>query len=425
MQQHESFDLVLAQTCAKAFSESCGVGCLVSDAFGQTFYECGYGCVSCKICQAAGRNPEDCVNAHNYGMTEAARFGGKYIYFCPMGLTCFVSPILGDEALAAKLTVGPFLMVERQDYITFEVCEQLKLDAQARQRVIDELPNIPYIPAEKVSEMSTLLFMAVGFMNNVSDTNRMLEKQGSVAMQGQITSYIQQLKAHSDPEPYPMDTERKLMQAVRHADQPEAHRLLNNLLGHIFFSTGGNLEQIKIMIYELLAIMCRTAIDGGADQEQALKSNRQFYLELNQIQDFDQLCHWMTRVVKTIMNSIFSFDGIRHVNVIHQSVHYVNTHYSQKITLEDLAQRVYLSPSYFGRVFKKETGESFSTYLNRIRIERSMELLRQKSIRLTDVAQMVGFEDQSYFCRVFKKMVGMTPTLYRDTKIQSDQAAKR
>ena len=112
MQQHESFDLVLAQTCAKAFSEACNVGCLVSDATGQTFYECGYGYVSCKICRAAGRNPEDCVNAHNYGMTEAARFGGKYIYFCPMGLTCFVSPILGGEALAAKLTVGPFLMVE-------------------------------------------------------------------------------------------------------------------------------------------------------------------------------------------------------------------------------------------------------------------------------------------------------------------------
>lgn len=419
MQQQESFDVVLAKTCAKAFSEACGVGCLVSDAAGQFVSEYGYGCAACGVCRAAGRKPEDCVNAHIYGMTEAARFGGKYIYFCPMGLTCFVSPIFGDEILAAKLTVGPFLMVAPQDYITFEVDEQLKLEGDARELVIRELENVPYISADRVTQMSTLLFMAVGFMNNVSDTNRMLERQGSIAAQGQITSYIQQIKAGDIPAPYPLDTERKLMQAVRHGEQQEANRLLNDLLGHIFLLTGGDPEQMKVRIYELLVVLCRTTIEAGADQEQALQANQRYYLELSQIRDFDQLCRWMTRVLKIMMGSIFSFDGIRHVNVIHQSVQYVNTHYWERITLEDLAGRVYLSPSYFGRIFKKETGESFPVYLNRVRIERSKELLLRKNLRLTDVAQMVGFEEQSYFCRVFRKLVGMTPTAYREAQIQT------
>lgn len=78
-----------------------------------------------------------------------------------------------------------------------------------------------------------------------------------------------------------------------------------------------------------------------------------------------------------------------------------------------MAGRVYLSPAYFSRLFKEETGESFTVYLNRVRIERSKELLLHQNLRLADIAQLVGFEDQSYFTKVFKKIVGMPPLRYR------------
>ena len=96
-----------------------------------------------------------------------------------------------------------------------------------------------------------------------------------------------------------------------------------------------------------------------------------------------------------------------------------NTH-----VVEDLARRVYLSPSYFGKVFKEETGETFVSFLNRVRIERSKELLQRKHIRLSDIAQMVGFEEQSYFCRVFKKLVGVTPTHYRESGTSAENSNK-
>ena len=92
----DTFDHKLAQECARAFSVSTGLGCTVSDTAGHIFYEHGKGCGSCTLCEAAGLPHENCIRAHNYGMTEAERFGGKYIYFCPLGLTCFVSPIIGE-----------------------------------------------------------------------------------------------------------------------------------------------------------------------------------------------------------------------------------------------------------------------------------------------------------------------------------------
>ena len=381
-----------------------------------TIFAAVCGCASCGVCRAAGRKPDDCVRAHIYGMTEAARFGGKYIYLCPMGLTCFVSPILGDRDIEAKITVGPFLMVERQDYIACDLEEQLGLTGQDLERVTAALEPIPYIPTEKVTEMSTLLFMAVSFMNNVSDANRMLETQGSDAIQGQITAYIQQLKNDGVSEPYPLETEKALLRAVRQANRGEAHRLLNELLGHVLFSSGGDLSQIKSRIYELLVLVSRAAIEGGADPEQTLLANNRYFVDISAIRDFDALCQWMTHVTNTLMDSIFDFTGVRHANVIHQSVQYIHAHYAEKITLEEMARRVYLSPAYFSRVFKEETGEAFTAYLNRVRIDRSKELLRHKSIRLTDIALLVGFEDQSYYSKVFKKLEGITPLRFRESE---------
>ena len=134
------FDHALAFECARSFSVSTGLGCTVSDISGKILYSCGCSVGNCPLADTTGISHADCIRAHNYGMTEAERFGGKYIYFCPLGLTCFVSPIIGEEGSMAKITVGPFLMVELQDFIDCELTENLHLeDAQKEQgkRYID------------------------------------------------------------------------------------------------------------------------------------------------------------------------------------------------------------------------------------------------------------------------------------------------
>ena len=347
-----SFDLKLARECAQAISAACGVGCVVTDARGQLYCEEGYGCASCQLCLAAGRRPEDCVQSQIYGMAEAARFGGKYIYFCPMGLTCFVSPILEDEEVTAKLTVGPFLMVDRQDFIACDLEGQMGLCGHPLENVTALLDQIPYVPAEKVTAMSNLLFMAVGFLNNVSAANRMLEVQGSTAIQGQVTAYIQQVKNDSAAPPYPLETERALLRAVRNLNKAEAQRRLNELMGYLFFSSGGDLARIKTQIYELLILISRAAIDAGASPEATLAANHQYLQGINSLQDFDGLCLWFTKAVGALMDSVFDCAGARHTSVIHQTVQYLSTHYSEKITMEKMAQQVYLSPPYFSRIFK-------------------------------------------------------------------------
>ena len=73
---------------------------------------------------------------------------------------------------------------------------------------------------------------------------------------------------------------------------------------------------------------------------------------------------------------------------------------------------VCLSPDYLSRIFRQETGISFHQYLNNVRITKAKELIRTTALRLTDISQMVGYDDQSYFTKVFKRTAGIAPGEY-------------
>lgn len=412
----EQFDIQLAGECAKSFSISTGLGCTVALKDGTILEEYGYGCKQCKMCTHVSLSPEHCAQAQLYGMSEAERFGGKYIYYCPMGLTCFVSPILGSDGVAAKITVGPFLMVEKEDYIECDLGELVELTEEKSALLSHELSRIPYVSPEKVTGLSTLLFLAVGFMNNVSEANRMLDLQDSDAIQGQLNSYLVQLKGEPQVQPYPFETEKALLTSIMQGNKSEAHRLLNEIFGHVFYVAAGDFNQAKARIYELFVMISRTAIDAGADATQTLLLNQNYIGDLPNINNIDTLCFWVTKTTNKFMDSVFTYMDAKHANIIRNTVHYLRAHCEEKITLEDMAERMYLSPAYFSRVFKRETGENFNSYLNRVRIEKSKKLLFHRDMKLADIALLVGFEDQSYFTKVFKRVTGQSPLKFRDTQ---------
>lgn len=407
------FDLKLANECASVYSEVSGIGCTVSDTRGKVLFEAGFGCASCDICETAGFGKESCIRAHAYGMTEAERFGGKYIYFCPMGLTCFVSPIMGGSGSAAKITVGPFLMVGRDDYIEYDLKEKLGFDDAKIIKIIEAVKPLPYVLPAKVNSLSILLFMSVGFMNKVSDVNRMLEIQDSDGIQGNITQYIMELKSEDTPPEYPLQKEKALIASIMDSDKPNAQKLLNELLGHILFSSGGDFASIKSRVYELLVIISRAAADAGASYDLTFKLNHGFFRKAASTSNIDELCLLLSDLMGRYIDSAFDFVDVKNADVINKAVHYMRKNRTEKVTLEAVAKTVYLSPAYFSKIFKSEMGCSFNTYLNRLRVEKSKQLLRQPDLNLSDIATMSGFEDQSYFTKVFKKLTGASPNQYR------------
>lgn len=407
------FDPELAKSCSRAFSIATGLGCTVSDAHGLTLYEHGYGCASCELCGIGGLPHENCIYAHNYGMTAAERFGGRYIYFCPMGLTCFVSPIIGDTASAAKITVGPFIMVEKEDFIDCEIQEHFGDSPEALKQAVAFLDKIPVVLPEKVQELSVLLFMAAGFMNNLSDENRFLSMARSDSLQKQISTYIQQMKQQAAPLHYPFEKEKTLIQSISHYDKEGSLQYLKEFLAALLLNSGGNLEWMKSRIYEFLVLLSRTAIDGGAQESDAMRPLANYQKAAGTLKSFDTLSAWLVKLLENFMDGFLRYSDTRHGNLINRCIQYMDAHYSQPLSLEQTASAIGLSPAYLSRIFRKETGITFNHYLNQLRITKAKDLLRHTNMRLLDIALLTGFEDQSYFTKVFRRTAGLSPSDYR------------
>ena len=99
--------------------------------------------------------------------------------------------------------------------------------------------------------------------------------------------------------------------------------------------------------------------------------------------------------------------------IISAAKSYVSSHYQEPIRLEDVAREVFLSPSYFSTLFKKETSENFVDYVTAYRMEQAKQLLRSTNVSVAEVGTSVGIPDGRYFSRLFTKTVGLKPSVYR------------
>ena len=100
-------------------------------------------------------------------------------------------------------------------------------------------------------------------------------------------------------------------------------------------------------------------------------------------------------------------------SVINAALRYMDEHYEQALNLTMVAEAVYITPAYLSLAFKRKTETNFTEHLNRIRIEKACELLTHMDLKTYEVAQRVGYRDEKYFSRVFKKLKGVSPSQYR------------
>ncbi|MBU5673108.1 response regulator transcription factor [Paenibacillus brevis] len=99
--------------------------------------------------------------------------------------------------------------------------------------------------------------------------------------------------------------------------------------------------------------------------------------------------------------------------VIQQVKEFIKNNFQRDVSLSEAANEVYLSPGYLSILFKKETGENFSKYLTDYRLRKANHLLTQSNMKINDIAEYVGIENPSYFCKLFKNKYGVSPAQYR------------
>ena len=405
-------ELSAIRDCVDSFHRVTGLGALVCAPEGNVLYETGPNCRACGLCRQLG-NPDDlCVVSRAQAWREAERFGGKYIYACPVGLTCIATPVQTELDLLADVTVGPFLMVDEEDFVQCEL-ESRATDAESMQGALAALKQIPRVPPEQAEAIARQLFFSIGGMGSSFSIGELLARQGASRLMGSLADVAEGDRAEGEAAAYPIPLERAFLEAIVSSDRARAETLLNDLLGSIFFSTGGDFPRIRARILELLVLSSRAAIEAGADEGQILALCENCVGQMGSIYDVDKLCYWLTGVLKRFFSCLFDRECGEGQNPMPRVLAYLRRNSARRVSLEEAAAQAHLSAAYFSRLFRARTGRTFSDYLNRLRVEHAKRLLSHPELDMAQIAAQAGFYDQSHFTRAFKGVTGQTPGVFR------------
>ncbi|MDR1956250.1 MAG: helix-turn-helix domain-containing protein [Treponema sp.] len=355
-----------------------------------------------------------CNDMHINAIKEANRFGGSYIYMCELGFMFWTSPIYADDRFVGALLGSGLLGIDRE-----ETSAQMYLMANGAVTMPvlqQKLAPFPQGDAEQIKALAELMLifaksLSVGSENYYETLKRRSEQQGT------LSAKIKELKAQypaGSPAPgYPLDKERMLLAALRRGDNETGRNILNELLAILLFSNPDHFKYIQFRAIELVVLLSRTNIAPGNTGNVMLETNNHYLKRIQNAQNIEELIDILHLVVEHLAGQIFSFQGIRHASALRKAERYIWENYTRKISLQEIAEVSGLSAPYFSTIFKDEMGENLSSYLNRLRIEKASRMLVETELSLSDIAGACGFEDQSWFSKIFKNYIGVSPGKYR------------
>jgi two-component system response regulator YesN len=138
------------------------------------------------------------------------------------------------------------------------------------------------------------------------------------------------------------------------------------------------------------------------------------YDRLADILKYDDIYGFFDRMKELCSNIIRCLENKkRSAFTIHEIVDYINTNYTQDMSIKLLSVKFNISPAYLGQLVRNETGETFSDFLNKLRVKKAKEIILTTNKNVNEICFMVGYCDPNYFCKVFKKYTGMNPSQFK------------
>ncbi|KKM12795.1 hypothetical protein SY88_01585 [Clostridiales bacterium PH28_bin88] len=294
------------------------------------------------------------------------------------------------------------------------------LEYEEDRQVVEESVRVARLVKQVVEERtSTSVSVGIGrYYGDIRNINvSFLEAMGALRHKF-FTGASKVIHIH-EVEPFSQDAalfspeaEAQLTARVRLGDEKGALEVLGEIMESTL-TRGLRPEMIKGRTLELVVLLLRAAMEGGVDSEHLLSKSSTYLEKLMSIELASELQEFMLKVVGELTREVVSGQHYGHQKLVHRAVRFIKEHYTEPITLEDVAGSIGLSACYFSHIFKKEMGCPFIEYLTRIRIDEAQMLLRNTNLNVAETARRVGYHDPNYFSRVFKNMVGVPPSRFR------------
>ena len=223
-----------------------------------------------------------------------------------------------------------------------------------------------------------------------------------------IKDYIPEETNNSFPE----DLFNKCIQSALKSDHDSSAQAIKDLCVRMEEAEYSK-EEIEMILLKLMCVTEHKAAEAGLLRWERLRDVIDI-ARFRSPNSFHQMRRWYFEQWLSICDDIAAMRKQSAETVSGKAIRYIEDHFSEEISLEDVSRRVNISPFYFSRLFKQEIGKSFIEYLNDIRIQKAKEYLMDPLFSIKEICRRCGYSDPNYFSRIFRKYEGMSPSEWRN-----------
>ncbi|MGA2915014.1 MAG: PocR ligand-binding domain-containing protein [Sedimentisphaerales bacterium] len=407
------------------FRDSFKMALEATDAYGKEITQvCSRDCHPefCKIVRKNSTGLKRCRQERLKSLKMAFETGQPYITICHAGIVLACIPVMDKDKPLGGIFFGkclPALPASRgrpdePDAILIEdINKRLQSLNIDNAKLLRAIKKLPIVPGRKVHDAAEFLFATV-YKKTGLDHN-VIQRRGQISQQqSEIGEFIREHKEESGAGQYPIEAEKQLMGKVKIGDRIGAREILNMILASIMLKDPGDLAVLRARMLELLSILSRSAVEGGADADFLLKKNLEYINKAMQIDNQQDLCIWIGNALNDFIELVYSAQDKKRVSQIKPATDYIQQHYKEQLSLEEIARAAHLSVSRLSHIFKEQTELTIIDYLTNVRVEHAKALLISTNKNCTEICFESGYNNQSYFTRTFKELVGVPPRQFRE-----------
>lgn len=365
-------------------------------------------------------------------------------YFAPEGLTAdpalpFLSELLAVEGQVGyyitprsdhygvigqggcKVILGPTKQIKDSDQAIKDIAFELDIPPEKTELFMAAVRSLPRLP----SELFLRILCALNFAIN-GERRDIRDIAIYHASQTALTDIIEEerlQKQDEDPSydeireaTLSVETEHILMDLIAQGDTAQ----LKEWIARIPAVRGGvlandQMRQSKNTFIVITALSARAAIRGGMDHADAMALSDSYIQKGELTGNLADLINLQYHMVFDYAERVEALRQGKDISKLVLDVkNYIRHHLSENISVQDIAQHLYIGYSYLSYKFKQETGETLTDFILKEKIEEAKRLLRYTDKSMVSIGYYLGFSSQSHFARTFKKYVGATPKEYRE-----------
>lgn len=404
---HESLE-----TSVGAFSRITGVPVTYYDNSGAIIKEYSPEKKICRKFKIYSRSNSRCRSLLNFAGSFSSGLGEPYIFFCRAGLSNMAFPLIENGSVTGYYIAGPFVMKKLRSSSIANFVQMNSINDDELEDILDFAGNLPVFTIEEISSLAVLFYNSI--VPPASSSNDYLNAKKKFNDQVTLGAMIRQSKKDRLSSAFPAELTDDLINAIATGKTLQAEKISQGILERLYVICLGDLDEIKTMTLWITATIIKN-FSGGEKSSfgEFSEMDMDIINRINEASTSDELSDTFCGLIKRISSDLVSSVYHGSSPLIARSLRYIKSNYTRKIKLADISTELHVNPSYFSALFSQEMGKTFTDYILDLRIGKAKDLLKNTNMDILDISASAGFENQSYFTKIFRKRTGLTPRQYR------------